>query len=124
MDPRGHLARCVTADRSEHERGAEIGRADAAYRPWPELSAATVTARIDDQTSMVVSREMREGETMTITPDEQARRRRSVDRARHSTEMEGGQSSPGARDVQEAHVRGDLTLDEYLRRATDPQSRD
>ena len=61
---------------------------------------------------------------MTITPEEQAERRRSVDRARHSTEMEGGQSSPAARDVQEAYVRGDLTLDEYLRRATDPQSRD
>lgn len=61
---------------------------------------------------------------MTITSEEQARRRRSVDRARHSTEMEGGQSSPAARELPEAYVRGDLTLEEYVERATDPQSRD
>lgn len=65
-----------------------------------------------------------EGDGMTITPEEQARRRADIDYARHSTEMEGGQSSSAAREVQEAYVRGELTLEEYVRRATDPRSRD
>lgn len=50
----------------------------------------------------------------TITAVEQARRRRAVDKARHSTEMEGGRSSCAHRDAQEAYVRGKIEVDELI----------
>lgn len=60
---------------------------------------------------------------MGISQAEAERRRRSVDRARHSTEMEGGRSTAEDRAVQEAYVRGELTLDEYVTIATTPPER-
>ena len=50
----------------------------------------------------------------TITAVEQARRRRAVDKARHSTEMEGGRSSCANREAQEAYVRGEIEVDELI----------
>ena len=43
-----------------------------------------------------------------ITEAEAARRRRAVDKARHSSEMEGGRSSEAHRAAQEAYVRGEV----------------
>ena len=51
-----------------------------------------------------------------ITPQEQARRRRAVDAARHSSEMEGARSDEPTRADQEAYVRGELTVDDLLER--------
>ena len=50
----------------------------------------------------------------TITAVEQARRRRAVDKARHSTEMEGSRSSCANREAQEAYVRGEIEVDELI----------
>lgn len=61
---------------------------------------------------------------MVITAKEQARRRAIVEEARHSSEMEGGRSSEVDRALQEAYVRGELTLDQFLERATDARGRD
>jgi len=49
-----------------------------------------------------------------ITAAERARRRRAVDQARHSTEMEGGRSSDANRDAQEAYVRGEIEIDQLI----------
>ena len=46
----------------------------------------------------------------TITQTEAARRRRAVDKARHSSEMEGGRSSEAHRAAQEAYVRGEIEI--------------
>ncbi len=40
-------------------------------------------------------------------------RRAVIVAARHSSEMEGGQTTPAARAVQDAWVRGDLSLEEF-----------
>ena len=53
----------------------------------------------------------------TITEAERARRRHSVDKARHSTEMEGGRSSDAIREAQEAYVRGEIEIDELIERS-------
>lgn len=53
----------------------------------------------------------------TITAAERDRRRRAVDRARHSSEMEGGGSSQQAREAQEAYVRGEIDVDELVAQA-------
>ena len=50
----------------------------------------------------------------TITAVEQTRRRRAVDKARHSTEMEGSRSSDANREAQEAYVRGEIEVDELI----------
>lgn len=50
----------------------------------------------------------------TINAVEQARRRRAVDKARHSTEMEGGRSSCANRDAQETYVRGEIEVYELI----------
>lgn len=50
----------------------------------------------------------------TITAVEQTRRRRAVDKARHSTEMEGSRSSDANREAQEAYVRGEIDVDELI----------
>lgn len=49
-----------------------------------------------------------------ITRAEHAQRRRAVDSARHSIEMEGGRSSERMREAEEAYVRGDLELDDLI----------
>lgn len=49
-----------------------------------------------------------------ITAEEQARRRRAVDSARHSIEMEGGRLSERIREAQEAYVRGELDIDDLI----------
>ena len=54
----------------------------------------------------------------TITQAEAARRRRAVDKARHSSEMEGGRSSEAHRAAQEAYVRGEIEIDELIELAT------
>lgn len=56
------------------------------------------------------------GAAQPIPEGERQRRRAVVAAARHSSEMEGGGTTPAARAVQDAWVRGDLTLDEYLDR--------
>jgi len=40
-------------------------------------------------------------------------RRAVIVAARHSSEMEGGQTTPAARAVQDAWVRGELSLEEF-----------
>jgi hypothetical protein len=50
----------------------------------------------------------------TITEAEAARRRRAVDKARHSSEMEGGRSSEEHRAAQEAYVRGEIEIDQLI----------
>lgn len=50
----------------------------------------------------------------TITEAEAARRRRAVDKARHSSELEGGRSSAAQRDAQEAYVRGEIEIDQLI----------
>lgn len=52
-----------------------------------------------------------------ISEAERASRRRAVDRARHSSVMEGGGSSRQAREAQEAYVRGDIEVDELVAKA-------
>lgn len=52
-----------------------------------------------------------------ITAEEVARRRRAVDNARHSTEMEGGRSSESMREAEEAYVRGELDLQDLIEHA-------
>ncbi|QFG69715.1 hypothetical protein [Ornithinimicrobium pratense] len=52
-----------------------------------------------------------------ITAEERERRRRAVDNARHSTEMEGGRSSENMREAQEAYVRGEIDLDDLIEQA-------
>lgn len=47
---------------------------------------------------------------------EQDRRRRVVDAARHSSEMEGGHSDQQTREDQEAYVRGELSIEQGLER--------
>lgn len=51
-----------------------------------------------------------------LTPEERARRRRAVQAARHSSEMEGGRSSVQARADQDAYSRGELTVEDLLER--------
>jgi len=51
---------------------------------------------------------------ITITEAEAARRRRAVDKARHSSEMEGGRSSEEHRAAQEAYVRGEIEIDQLI----------
>ena len=51
-----------------------------------------------------------------VIPQEQARRRKAVDAARHSSEMEGARSDEPTRTDQEAYVRGELTVDDLLKR--------
>jgi len=53
----------------------------------------------------------------TITKSEQARRAEAVRQIRHSTAMEGGQSSDEARVDQDAYVRGEITIDELVEHA-------
>lgn len=45
--------------------------------------------------------------------DEDARRR-VVDQARHSTELEGGRTDPAARALQERYVAGEISADELV----------
>lgn len=49
-----------------------------------------------------------------ITAEEQDRRRRAVDNARHSIEMEGGRASERLREAEEAYVRGELEIDDLI----------
>ncbi len=53
----------------------------------------------------------------TITKAEQAERAEAIRQIRHSTEMEGGQSSDAARADQDAYVRGELAVEELVKRA-------
>ena len=57
-----------------------------------------------------------QGPSTPITAQERARRRRAVDAARHSSEMEGARSDEPTRADQEAYVRGELTIAEALER--------
>lgn len=54
---------------------------------------------------------------MGITDDERAARRRAVDEARHSIEMEGGRTDDDFRSVEEAFVRGEIEIDDLVARA-------
>lgn len=54
--------------------------------------------------------------TERITEVEHARRRRAVDQARHSSEMEGLQSDPEGRALQERYVVGELSVTELIDR--------
>lgn len=49
-----------------------------------------------------------------ISTQEQARRQQRAEFVRVSTEMEGGQTSPAARAIQDRYVRGEITADELL----------
>lgn len=51
-----------------------------------------------------------------IGPAEAARRAEDAQRIRHSTEMEGGRTTPKARAIQDAFVRGEIDADELIRR--------
>lgn len=55
---------------------------------------------------------MTEHLTERITEAERARRRRAINQARHSSEMEGMQSDPEARALQEQYVAGELSVTE------------
>lgn len=54
---------------------------------------------------------------MNLTADEQNARRRAVDDARHSIEMEGGRSSDAMRAAEEAYVRGEIEIDDLVAHA-------
>lgn len=54
--------------------------------------------------------------TTRVTSVEQARRRRAVDATRHSSEMEGGRSTPEVRADQEAYVAGEISADQLVER--------
>ena len=53
----------------------------------------------------------------TITKAEQAERAETIRQIRHSTAMEGGQSSDEARADQDAYVRGEIAVEELVKRA-------
>ncbi|PPK91897.1 hypothetical protein CLV92_12016 [Kineococcus xinjiangensis] len=52
-----------------------------------------------------------------ISAAEQERRRRQVETVRASTELEGGRSDDEARAEQDRWVRGEIDVDELVRRA-------
>ena len=51
-----------------------------------------------------------------ITAEERQRRLEDVERARHSTVMEGGITPPSTMADQDAYARGDIDEDEMVRR--------
>ncbi len=59
-----------------------------------------------------------EGRGAVISEQERERRRVVIEGARHSSEMEGGGTTPAARAVQDAWVRGELTLEEFIDRVS------
>lgn len=48
--------------------------------------------------------------------EEQDRRRAAVDQARHSSQMEGVQSSPAGRELQEQYVDGEISAEQLVDR--------
>ncbi|MDE9363980.1 antitoxin VbhA family protein [Luteipulveratus sp. YIM 133132] len=51
-----------------------------------------------------------------LTPEEEDRRLEDIERARHSTAMEGGTTPPETRADQDAYARGEIDEDEMVRR--------
>ncbi len=52
--------------------------------------------------------------TTKVSAVEYARRRSAVDEARHSSEMEGGRSTPEGHADQEAYVAGEISVDQLV----------